>query len=155
MEKHLEQNRELSLLVVDFDGTCTIRVEKGQMPHTSTNINDDLGFYGNVGVIRKPFTEIRAAIDAMDEKPPVPRVTMDRDCNHTLHYYDGIKSFTVELGVLPWAAIVELAGHSLPIYEPRKGGSWTELLRAGTFSPSQNDFTSAPVSIWRYTRRVK
>lgn len=134
---------KLNLLVVDFGNRCAVRVEKGSIP-ASVIRYDDADWTINEEEMQATFYmfgELRAAIDAhFAENKPVPRIERDEIGRHNLWYYDGIKAFRCNLGVLEMAAVNELARSvgatvDLPIYKPK--GKWTQL-------------ASAPLSIWRY-----
>jgi hypothetical protein len=137
----------LQLLIIDLgDGRCVVKVEKGRMPHTSSDPIKDLGFYGDLSIVTKPFTELRAAIDALDgEKPPIPRITRgtsDNQDERLFLWYNHTDS-TLLRGK-DYDVLSELAGKPLPVWEPKKG-EWVRVAIA------QTDYDKIPIfEAWRF-----
>lgn len=145
----------LRLLMIDLGDSTVVKVEKGIF-------NPDNWTVGDVNCIRHPFSEVRATIDMLDVSPPVPRIEQVPDDLH--EGYRVYKLFS-RLGeydfehVIPgdrYDALSELAGHPLPIYEPKQG-KWTKLV--GSEELRKPDGTTLilpdwglPVEIWRYER---
>jgi len=147
--KTMDDDIDLQLLVVDFGDSCAIKVEKGVFVGGRIPDNGIWGCRVKEGssiLCPHPFTNLRKCLDAMDSKPPVPRIEQDGSKRHRLF------TETNEIGFLIWQcdldALSELAGHPLPIYEPRPG-EWTDLLPGFTVDIGWE----LPVKIWRYTRK--
>lgn len=131
---HTYPPASLSLLVLDMGDCCVVRVERGAMPHTSTDPLKDLGFYGKISIVHKPFADLRAALD----DAPVPRID-EKDGPHN-EYAIVSEHGTNRITQTAYDALSQLAGHPLPIFE---GGKWEELTGAGD---------GIPCPIWRYSR---
>lgn len=172
---------ELSLLVIDLGDSCVVKVEKGCLsaaqresiiacfePSFEGQENEDEESWtdikaGFVWAIAKSFTDIRAAIDALDAKP-VPRIEQEPDSDR---YFNRLRIFFNDTSypLVPNAvhALKEL-GVRLPIYEPKQG-TWTQLTAfdwsaakasagfAG-YGVDAHSFeaTMVPFKAWRYTR---
>lgn len=158
----------LQLLVIDLGDSCCVRVEKGSMPHTSSDPMKDLGFYGKLSIVRATFQELRDAIDSQDK--PVPRIER-RDTNSAV---DGMPVYLIRqdkdvandktaLSTSAYDALTALnGGKPLPIYE---SGKWEQIFTTASYSfkvtrYKQDDEPELPVStprppvftVWRYTR---
>jgi len=129
---------ELQLLVIDLGDECYVRVEKGSMPHTSTDPFKDKGFYGKSSVVKCSFDELRKAIDG--EKPAIRLEDGYDEVGNFMLFTD--KSWLV-ISSQQYDALSQLAGHPLPIYE---GGKWTDLM------PKNGVGWELPINVWRYTR---
>ena len=133
---------ELSLLVIDLGDSCVVKVEKGDVSQLDLPLDSDR-IISNSWIYDGTFTDIRAAIDALADEPPVPRI--ERTFSKGLKLdYDLISQN--EIGVLSqedYDALSELAGKSLPVYEPRKG-EWKQI-----------DAGHKRFSAWIYTRGGK
>lgn len=129
----------------------------------------------DVRILRQSFDEIRAAVDALDEKPPVPRIELSSNIGEGLQTYrlylsgDGFKVVdsqrSLVLDAVELQSLCALAGKQLPIWEP-KSGTWEKLATPmcsycisedrghNVHCPNRDDQRGLKgVEIWRYTRR--
>jgi len=130
----------LSLLVIDLGDECYVRVEKGSMPHTSTDPFKDKGFYGKSSVVKCTFPELRKAIDG---EKPIPRLERDIDEDGT-HIRVMNNGPVTNFGEYAYKVLCEIAGQEIPIYDC---GLWTRLT-----SPRQYGDDDTDIAIWRYRR---
>lgn len=138
---------ELQLLVIDLGDSCVVKVEKAEKPVWV--IGAEIAQGDSFDFRRNGFDDIRAAIDAMDEKPPVPRlVGPNAGGMYVIATWKASEELGMPIGTLisqrSYDALSELAGHPLPIYEPKKG-EWQQILIGNGFMPET-------ISIWRYTK---
>jgi len=115
---------ELSLLIIDFGDSCVVKVEKGDVG----NIGVCLGvlFQGDYCLIHSSFTEVRAAIDALDGEKPVPRIERNNIGALDRYLCYGGAAAPYPINGIAYDALCKLAGHPIPIYEP-KAGKWEQL----------------------------
>lgn len=152
---------ELSLLLIDLGDCIVLRVEhndKERWLKLGTMGNTLVGLGGStvkhIGCkthhfIFEPFDKVRAAIDAMDEKPPIPRLELrqDRDGRFIEIMRNGPYGRFSEAA---YRVLCEIAGVTLPVYEPKRG-KWLNI--SENFLPVSDirGATDLPVAIWRYT----
>lgn len=155
----------LSLLVIDFDGNCAVKLEKGESPenldrkchHHAPGEEMLTMFYGL-------FDELRRILDETDDKP-VPRIEREPGGGWHFHWQDiGGDTSTTYIGPCARGELETLIGGVLPIYEPKQQGTWTQLYPFDWFDgavgkaeePSSELVTAIdgklPLKIWRYTR---
>lgn len=154
---------ELSLLIVDFGDSCAVKAEVPcndfaiVFPFETGNEFTAKGLESwrcserGTWLVPHCFTEIRAAIDAMDEKPPVPRLEYEEtvEPSYRLITDEGEAIYSYR----QWNVITSFMPQTckaIRIYEPRKAGTWMRL-------PSTSEYMGDPlesigVAIWRYTR---
>jgi hypothetical protein len=130
----------LQLLVIDLgESCCVVKVEKA--PSTGLRSDSFRGdgwiYEGDTQVAVGTFAEVKAAIDAMDEKP-VPRIEWGNSDNCYLHFENGRE---IALSNEQYHELSKLAGVPIQVYE---GGKWEELSRC--------ERDALPLSVWRYTR---
>lgn len=139
-----QDNIDLQLLVIDLGDSCVVKVEKGD--EITANFGTDWWFrVTDADIVRHTFADIRAAIDALEEKPPVPRIAVNGDVGYWLFREDG-DGIGWPICKSQYDILSQLAGKPLPIWTPKKG-EWEPL----TESPVFDDL---PCEIWRYTRRA-
>lgn len=161
---------ELSLLVIDLGDSCVVKVEKGQLPADTVSmalpdeIRDLLGYVddlktGYCMVSDKSFTELRKAIDGAEGSNPVPRIEQDnadQKGSYVLYEDADTKEYIAKD---TYDALCELAGHPLPVYEPKRG-KWTQLIpftlndmyNGGNPLYSTQIDGGTGVKMWRYER---
>lgn len=140
----IEITGELSLLVIDLEYSCVIKLEEGEPFQINNGTDWWIDALPKPQICHRPFTELRAAIDGPD-KPPVPRIERSNSDNIGAPYaLFSQPDISTALTEREFDAIIKLAGKRLPIYEPKKG-EWTELTNFG-------DGEKAVGYVWRYTR---
>lgn len=151
---------ELQLLVIDLDGYCVVKVEKGQGDplHMLTGRPMYGDGKGTTVITPMPFNKLREAI----EQKPVPRIEQHAG---TSNYYNLClpKPLTaVTLSQNEIDALSSIAGKPLPVW---KIGTW-ERLNTHDWAQARKDAGEAyygidtfsfeevicPVKIWRYTK---
>lgn len=150
-----KRDTSLSLLVIDLGDSCVVKVERGSP--RGFEILTDAGFVneGDTKVFRKSFAAVREAIDGESN---LPRILKKDDGRYELQFktYAGNshRSFKREA----YAALCEIAGHPLPIYD---GGTWEQLPDAEADGRTATcDFSfgfnaakdQLPFKAYRYTR---
>lgn len=149
----------LSLLVIDLQTSCVVKVERGEYDiytgHEIAPAIYDPVREGQSVTDHRPFTELRNAIDG---DKPVPRIEKNLPCNkpYTGIYQlitsedDEAKMHTLYQHEID--ALSELAGKPLPIYTPTEG-KWERIGRqVQGHGPVFDLSDDLPVKIWRYTR---
>lgn len=146
----------LQLLVIDLGDCCVLKVEKnaigiqwlklGTMQDKLVGLGDGVANSTResngakiVHVLFEPFNKLRSAIDGLDGERPVPRLERD---NIGYWLYEDAET-KEDIPIDTYSALSELAGHPLPVYEPKKA-EWIK------WDPVQKQ----PVNIWRYTLKA-
>ncbi len=149
----------LQLLVIEIDANCcVVKVEKGdgtQALHfrQTDGYGSSEGHSLNPGavyLISKPFDQLKAAFD----DAPVPRLQKSGDADGVYYLVtdadlpldpEWLRDKMHTLYPHEYAALSQLAGHPLPIWE---GGKW-EMLFGDNVDGITPDW---PFKAWRYTR---
>lgn len=154
---------DLSLLVIDMDDSCVVKVEKGDLPDMAGS-----HWCGTKLLVFDPsmtFDRIRHNIDALDGEKPVPRIERQHEPHSQQTAYRVYKD-----GGSVWHnteyldALFGLANVKVPVHEAKKGEwkrlnthDWAEARKAAGeagYGIRISLFEEAwcPVKVWRYTR---
>lgn len=117
----------LSLLVIDLGDSVVVKVEKGD-PETIFSKIIVSAYKDATAIISVPFSgfeSVKASIEALDDAP-VPRIERrdNRESPWLYQLFDCSGAKDNYLTSAEYAALSDLAGKPLPIYE---GGKWEEL----------------------------
>jgi len=119
----------LSLIVVDLDDSCVVKVERGELPVISCIRLSDIG--GNTQVVDGTFSELRAAIEG---DKPVPRNEQMATSYYCLKVAEDMD---MKFGIHSYDALSQIAGSPLKVW--KGNGKWTQL-------------ATEPVAVWRFER---
>ena len=140
---------ELQLLILDMGDVCIVRVEQGdgKFPHKTLGIGTAWAL-NNTYLDKRPFTELRSAIDG---EKPVPRIERrdNRESPWVYQLFDISGADKNYLTPAEYTALSELAGKPLPIYE---GGKWDELIALQSKDEYGDWIDKRDFTAWRYTR---
>lgn len=140
---------ELQLLILDMGDVCIVRVEQGdgKFPHKTLGIGTAWAL-NNTYLDKRPFTELRSAIDG---EKPVPRIERrdNRESPWVYQLFDISGADKNYLTPAEYTALSELAGKPLPIYE---GGKWEELIALQSKDEYGDWIDKRDFTAWRYTR---
>lgn len=145
-------NIELQLLFVVMDSVTLFKAEKGDGSLKLAGVTYQCPEGSFQTVQRLSFPDIRAAVNALKDKPPVPRIETDEHRYWHRIIYDNDQKCPDSIDSQSFRALTEIVGTPIPIWTPTKG-EWEEL-------PDEYDMPSArawedfPVRIYRYTRRT-
>jgi hypothetical protein len=148
---------ELSLLVIDLGDSCVVKVEKGILPSAFAGNLLGVGDVSYVtGFVRSKeaplvvccgFEKVRTAIDALGDKP-VPRIDQSKTDPDLVVLRDG-RNAPFPIPKSHYHTLCTIAGHDLPIYEPKQAGTWHKLSKTYDERTEHDD---VPVTVYRYTR---
>lgn len=161
----------LSLLIIDLGNCCVVKVESGELPDALQGwcwlpfweSEQAKKVLPTTGAITASFDQLKATLDG---DKPLPRLERDKKGDLRLHIFKQWQGDELQIVSGDYDALSQLAGHPLPIYEPKEGkweqlGTLPEIVpipdlhpnqRISSFSDVLGFVTAFPFKAWRYTR---
>ena len=153
-DEPVQPDTSLSLLVVDFNEYCVVRIEKGETKLFG------MTKYERKVLVNLPFDVVKKEIDGQN-KAPVPR--LEPYPNGAYKLVSTGSDSDLDAFVI-WGthydALSKLAGVTIPIYTPSEHqGTWTQLfplVNCATLAQEkqavQGQMDALPITVYRYTR---